>query len=273
MLEALSSQAEQIGWGMGTRTEQTSGSTPWPLRMRAFVGGRRSSVLLLATTIVLDAGSKLFAYAVLPTEERVASIGNWFSFYLTVNPTGFPSAWHRAVQTMGGDPSPVIRATIAMSVATFLECVVVLLLWRSHIRAGSKIALGLLGFLGICLVCSVAVTLVSLGTPNPMLVGLAGRAALLLLGIELLLASGTAYFQTCFTLLVAGGCGNLLSGLYLPYGVVDFICSPRLSELLPIGVFNIADLCIIASYMMLLVAPLYWLAGLVRRKAHSRPVA
>jgi len=58
-------------------------------------------------------------------------------------------------------------------------------------------------------------------------------------------------------MMIAGSLGNLLSYIYPPYKVIDFIRVDMLTDYFNIGIFNLADAYIYFSYPALIILFLY----------------
>jgi lipoprotein signal peptidase len=209
-------------------------------------------LLLVLILFLIDTGTKVAAYAVLPPGNWPLGIGDDLSLFLMLNDIGVGLSRSELYAKW---PS----MHIAQAIALLAMSVVVVSLARSGIRWSLRILAGfgslLILALGSFLLAELLPKVFDDQRPSVILV----RASGLVLILVLFMCSRALYFRACFTLMAAAGAGNLLSLFYPPFAVVDFIHSRWVSGVLEVGSFNVADVYLIFAYIMLMAAPVYLL--------------
>jgi hypothetical protein len=92
------------------------------------------------------------------------------------------------------------------------------------------------------------------------------RGALTLFTLAVWVVVPRGLWKLALTLAAAGAVGNLLSSVYPPFHVVDFMYSALANRVLGLGVFNFADLCIEAGRVCLVIALLDSIVRWLRRR-------
>jgi len=224
----------------------------------------RIDLLLVLILVLIDTGTKVAAYALLPPGNWPIGVGDDLSLKLMLNETGI--ALSRG-ELYSWWPS----MHIAQAIAFLAMAVVVVSLARSGIRWSLRVLAGIGSLLAVALGSFFLAELLPKVFDDQRPSVILMRASDLVLLLVLVMCSRTLYFRACFTLMFAGGTGNLLSFFYPPFAGVDFIRSRWMCEVIDMGVFNVADVYLIFSYIMLLAAPAYLLVGYIVKR-WKRPV-
>jgi hypothetical protein len=135
----------------------------------------------------------------------------------------------------------------------YLGLVVALFTVRRWKQGRWRKALVCLAAFGVPAVLGVACTPALARLPDSFqIIALRGIGVLFAMAVWWLVPTGLWRFA--LTLLAAAGLGNLLSLLYPPFEIVDFMYSKVTASILHYGVFNLADLYIPVGWACLAVA-------------------
>jgi lipoprotein signal peptidase len=221
-------------------------------------------LLLVLILVLIDTGTKVAAYAVLPPGNWPLGVGDDLSLLLSLNEMG-----------VAVSPSDVFAKypsmPIAQAIAMLAMSVVVIALARSEIRRGFGVLAGIGSLLVLVLGSVFLAEVLPKVFDDQRHSVILMRASSLVLLLVLIMCSRTLYFRACFTVMAAAGAGNLLSFFYPPFAIVDFIRSRWMCEVIDMGVFNVADLYFLLSCIMLLAAPAYLLVRFIVKR-WKRPV-
>jgi len=185
----------------------------------------------------LDHATKLLALGLLPRGRAV----DWdagFQVVLRVNESG-SGTWSRALQEMSQASDAEMASTACTAYLALTVALIAVRRWKVRLRWKVLVCFGayMLGAIG--------------GEPFvPLLERLSVRELAILTrvaGAPLLLTVWwmvpRGLWKTTFALFLATALGNLISLLYPPFGVVDFVYSRYLWASVRLGVFNVADAC------------------------------
>jgi lipoprotein signal peptidase len=196
--------------------------------------------LLPTCLVVLDAVTKIVAYWALPQGADISHEAT-LQFVLRVNPVGLGSYAHDVLANPHGYEVLIFDLVFSCLVGVSLFVAA----WRRALRARTIVALIVLavvgGYLGA--LASQRVPVISIET-----VGLTCRAMQTLMWAAIWFTVSSTFWRLGSALLLAAGLGNLLSYLYPPFGIVDFLWSAPIHGVVDFGVFNIADAMLLLSY-------------------------
>jgi lipoprotein signal peptidase len=223
-------------------------------------------LLLVLILVLIDTGTKVGAYAFLPPGNWPIGIGDDLSLFLMLNETGI-------ALSRGEHYAKWPSMHIAQAIAFLAMSVVVIALARSGIRWSFRVLAGIGSLLAVALGSFFLAELLPKVFDDQRPSVILMRASGLVLLLVLVMCSRTLYFRACFTLMAAAGTGNLLSFFYPPFRIVDFIHSRWMREAIDSGSFNVADVYVIFSCIMLLAAPVYLLVRYIVIRWRRQPSA
>jgi lipoprotein signal peptidase len=225
----------------------------------------KSKELIILTSIVLfDLATKLIANYYLPYEENVNVFGNKLSLYLTYNE-----------EATGGQANFLMEGVKNKNITILISCINGLILLgyflfirKKYMHTIYKVLIGVAIFLVLSFLrAEIEPHLLNVAIPVWIISVIGKLAGLTIYGTLLYLAKDR-WVRFFILSIIACGVGNLLSGFYLPYKVIDFISIEGSYELFKIGVFNFADLAFDIGAIGLLISLFFLLFKKFRIEKH-----
>jgi hypothetical protein len=217
---------------------------------------------ILAALIAVDLTTKELARLLLPPHRGIDSAAV-VQLVLRNNSSGL-GTWGQAA-THGSTTSDGAAGGIGLAVVG-----VSLLVLRQSRWSRPKKSLVVVGAYLLAVILSAAALRTVAAAPVSLWIALA-RAGGATLFTSLWCLAPPGWWRIATTLLAAAALGNLVSLIFPPYAITDFLFSRPVSSLLGWGVFNIADLYYFVGIVGLVVALLIALAS--RFRLRDRPAA
>ncbi|MBS0380667.1 MAG: hypothetical protein JSS29_19465 [Proteobacteria bacterium] len=198
---------------------------------------------LFATLVVVDAIAKMVAYHSLPQNAPIDENCS-LCLVLRLNNLGLGSAARLIAHSQG--------FTSLVAAGVFSASLAVALLMAATLRplTGRAVA--------FFLVVAISATTAASYLLPPIGYGLVWvaftRTAAVFLWVVIWLLSTSAVWRFGALLWAAAGLSNLLSFVYPPFRVVDYLWSAPLNRLTYIGVFNFADTLVLAGFLVFAAA-------------------
>jgi len=196
--------------------------------------------IILISIIIVDLVTKLAANFFLPFKEKVCFIGEKLCFYLVYNDKAGSLFGEKS---QGGGLSLAFIYVVLLCYTLFIR--------KLRIRTSYKILIGIGIFVMLVVRLKLIQPLFEGITISFWTVSIIQMLSALAFWFTLLYFCGNKWIRLFLVIYIAGGIGNLLCFFYNPSGAIDFINSR-------FGVFNIADIAVIAGFIGMIAVLLFY---------------
>ena len=237
-------------------------------QMNQFLQAHRKYFLVVMGMFLADLTTKMLACWLLPYNKEVRIAGEKLYLYLTYN---FGAMGGQAEYILGevnkANTKLVFSALAAITIGTYL-----LLIQKATLKLAWKIVIGLAIYLLLVLCIETMYETIQLPFPDHFTSWFTKVGATFLYS-SIFYVLQNKVLKVLIAVILGCGLGNLINHFYPPYHVVDFIYSDFLYRWWKMGIFNLADLVLNITEIMIVFYLLYLLGkriGLVFIKPTAR---